>query len=278
MFGLVMSTMTTPAEMHAWGWRVPFLIAVPLGLIGLYLRLDIEDSPVYLAAARELEASRQRHAPIAEAFRLAWKQMLVLFGWVAMQSVAGYILVGFMLSRLVTVEHYPVKTALVMLIVAHVVAVLVVPGIGAWCDRTERSTFAVTLALATAVWSVPAFSFLDRGLIAATFAMSIYAVIQYSTMIVSATAVVERFPVSVRYSASALPFQLAYTLFGGTAPFVGTWLTARFSHLAPAYYIAVMGLLAAVLARFALRTKDFVPRGQDVVGCASTDASNDISI
>lgn len=267
LLSLVMSMLTTPAQMQAWGWRVPFLVAVPLGMIGLYLRLNIEDSPVYLAAAREIEESRKHHAPIAEAFRIAGKEMLVLFGWVAMQSVAGYILVGFMLSRLVTVERYPVKTALIMLIVAHLVAVIVIPAVGAWGDRVERSTFAVTLALATAAWSVPAFGLLGYGAVAATCAMSVYAVVQYSTMIVSATAVVERFPVSVRYSASALPFQLAYTIFGGTAPFIGTWLTSRFSHLAPAYYIAAMGILAAILARKAFRVSDSAVRRQPPVGC-----------
>lgn len=255
LFALLLTSVTTPEHMQSWGWRVPFLFAVPLGLLGLYLRLNIEDSTVYQAAAREMEKSKQRSIPIAQAFRSAKKAMLILFGWVAMQSVGGYILVGFMLSHLVKAEHYAMRTALIMLIVANLIAALAVPIVGRWSDRVSRSTFAVTLALALAVWSIPAFSLLSRGAIAATLAMSIYAIIAYSTLIVSATAVVELFPVDVRYSASALPFQLSYTVFGGSAPFIGTWLVARYSNLAPAYYIVVLSVLAAILARYALRDK-----------------------
>ncbi|MGX9936509.1 MFS transporter [Advenella kashmirensis] len=253
LLALLLNLATTPEQMRSWGWRVPFLIAAPLGLLGLYLRMNIEDAQVFRSASQAVQQSERRHqAPLARAFHTVRKEMLILFGWVAMQSLAGYILVGFMLSHLVKSEGYSMQTALVILVLVHVVAGLVVPFIGRWCDTVSRARFATTLAVGLVIWSIPAFYLLGKGAVAATIAMCVYAIIQYSTMIVSATAVVELFPVDIRYSASAVPFQVGYAVFGGSAPFVATWLVANFSHLAPAYYIATIAVFASILALTAL--------------------------
>jgi MHS family proline/betaine transporter-like MFS transporter len=250
---LVMDVTTTSEQLTSWGWRIPFLVAGPLGLLGLYLRMHAEDSPEYRAAKAEQQEEKDAQLPLARAFRTAWRPMLVLFGWVAMQSVAGYLLVGFMLSNLTKFHGYSLTKALVVLVIAHVVAVAALPPLGRALDHVTRKQSAVGLSLATAAWAMPAFLLLNGGTVLAVVALSVFAVLAYATILVSAVAVVELFPVETRYSASAVPFQVAYVLFGGTAPFLATLLSANVSLLAVPGWVVVMGIVGAIVGALGIR-------------------------
>ncbi|MDV7089330.1 MFS transporter [Rhodococcus opacus] len=256
---LVVSALTTDQQMAQWGWRLPFLLSAPLGVLGFYLRMSIEDSHDFTAARANSEPGTP--APLAQAFRTVRRQMCTLLGWVAMQSVAGYILVGFMMSYLVKFQNYPMSTALTIVVVGHFVGIGLIFGIGRWADRIQRKTLAVSLAAALAIAVVPAFILLRHGVVAATIGISLYATTAYSLLIVSALAVVELFPVEVRYSASALPFQISYAVFGGAAPFVSTWLVAEVSTIAPAYALVLFGILGIVVAAIAI--PNLPPRPDD---------------
>lgn len=245
---LAVTSLTTPEQLASWGWRLPFLLALPLGVLGLYLRLNIEDSEAF-RATEAVEATEGTAVPLAQAFRTVKKEMLTLFGWVSMQSLAGYIIVGYMFSHLVRSEGYPMSRALIILIVAHAAAMVVLPITGRVADATGRRRFAVTLSVLLGVWVVPAFVLLGHGMLAATVALSVYAALQYSTNMVSGLATVELFPVDVRYTASAIPFQVSSVIFGGTAALVSTWLVdATGSKLAPAVYLMLMCAVVAVMA------------------------------
>jgi MHS family proline/betaine transporter-like MFS transporter len=87
------------------------------------------------------------------------------------------------------------------------------------------------------LWSYPAFAMAGHGFVVATIGLAIFATLQFSTMTTSGLAVVELFPVDIRASASALPYALAFAVFGGTAPFIATSLASAFSPTTPAFYV-----------------------------------------
>ncbi|WP_406724492.1 MFS transporter [Streptomyces sp. GD-15H] len=271
LVALLVSFSMSSDQLLDWGWRIPFLIAAPLGLAGLILRLNLEESDAYKSAVQEMDGPENARTPLAQAFKTVKQEMLTLFGWVAVQSFAGDILVGFMLTYLVTRVGYAMAEALLIIVIGHVIAIAFIPVLGRWADRVSRKCFAAALAGALAIWTLPAFLLLSRGMVAAVVAIAVYATINYSMMTVQAFAVVELFPVDVRYTASAFPFQLAYALFGGSAPFVATWLVSNVSDLTPAYAIVVLALPALWLAWSAIPNA----REMAVVSFLDTEPTDD---
>ncbi|MFC0249725.1 MFS transporter [Citricoccus parietis] len=252
LLSLLMEALTTADQMTAWGWRVPFLVAAPLGLLGLYLRLKLQESDVFKAAVAEVSKSEERHVPLVQAFRTVKKEMLVLFGWVALVSLCGYILIGFMVTLLVQFEGYEMSSALGIMALGFLLGIPAVMGICRWSDRVSRKTFAGLNAAALVIWAVPAFLLIGQGPVGATVAITGWIIIMYPMNLVAGFAVVELFRVDVRATASALPYQLAFAVFGGSAPYVATWLTASFSSMAVAYYVTIIAIIGIGVALFGL--------------------------
>jgi MFS transporter, MHS family, proline/betaine transporter len=103
-FVSVLAAVLSNDAMESWGWRLPFLLALPLGLVGLYLRLKLEDTPVF----RELaESGNVSHSPLRETVVGHWRSILSLIGVVILLNVADYTLLTYMPSYLTDVLHIP---------------------------------------------------------------------------------------------------------------------------------------------------------------------------
>ncbi|HVV09297.1 MFS transporter [Amycolatopsis sp.] len=248
-------SLAIPASALSGGfWRVPFLLAVPLGIVGLVLRLRVDDAEVYKSAA-EVSAvigkqDSERRAPLVQAFRTAKKSMVILFLWVALQATAGYITVSYMATHLMHFDGHSMVSTYGIIVVALGIATVAMPVLGRLTRRMSRKTFAMAMCAGLVVFSYPAFVLLGKGAVVAVAGLAVFAILQFGTMISSGLAVVELFPVDVRATAAALPYALGFAAFGGTAPFVSTWLAAEFSPTAPAFYViglAVIGFFVGWL-------------------------------
>lgn len=82
--------------MHAWGWRLPFLIAAPLGLIGFYLRARMEDAPVFLELQQSAEKKQYASVSLKELLTGFWRPLLLLGGLVVALNVVNYVLLAYM--------------------------------------------------------------------------------------------------------------------------------------------------------------------------------------
>lgn len=254
VISLFMESTVSAEAMSSWGWRVPFLVALPLGLLGLYLRLKLEESEMFTSAANAVrdavdKGHVKKSAPLAQAFRTQKKGMLVLFVWVALVSLVGYLLIGFMATLLVKFEGYTQREALSMLAIAFIISMPIVWVICRTADKISRKTFAGILAAVFIVLPVPAFLLLGGGPVAATFALVLWVLGMYPMNLAAGFLVVELFPTEIRASASAFPYQLGFAIFGGTAPFVATWLSTSYSTTAVGYYataVAIVGLAIAI--------------------------------
>ncbi|NIF23231.1 MFS transporter [Candidatus Pantoea multigeneris] len=231
-------------QMSHWGWRIPFLIAAPLGLVGVYLRLRMEETPAFRAALSENHSAP--HSPLTETVRHQGGNILRLGAFISLTALSFYMFTTYFSTYLQLEGHFSRTQSLRVSTLALLFAAALCPLAGALCDRIGRRK---TIRL-TGCWVIftvyPAYWLANSGhLGAAIFGVLLLATGAVLSGVVTAALLSEVFPTRARYTASAITYNLAYTLFGGTAPLVATWLISLTgSSLAPAFYLILVALLA----------------------------------
>lgn len=245
---VVVTALTTalPAEdMSSWGWRVPFLLAAPLGLVGRYIRVKLEDTPEY----RELRGEeRSAGAPLLEMFRTSKRALFIAFGATCLNAVGFYVLLTYMPTYFSTelgFDETAAFTATTVALVGYIVSVLIM---GHLSDRVGRPRMLATAGVLFAVLAVPMFYLLGAGgLLLATVVQLALGIMLTTNDGTLPAYLADLFPTRMRYSGFAFSFNTANALFGGTAPLVATFLIeAGGGPIAPAWYVAAAGVVAAV--------------------------------
>ena len=242
---LFLTNTMSEAAYESWGWRIPFIIGGPLALIGLYIRSKVEESPAFKATQA---AQRVTTTPIRDAVRSQRQQMLFSFSLAAFASLGFYTLSGYFVSYLTTTVGLDSNSALLSNSVALLVAFLMMILGGRLSDIFGRKPLLLAGLLINALACIPAYLLASQGsLISAMLGQSLLAFGCGLFWGPVGIALLELFPTRTRFSASAISYNLAYTVFGGTAPFVGVWLVMQSgSNIAPAVYMAAVSI--AVLA------------------------------
>jgi MHS family proline/betaine transporter-like MFS transporter len=234
--------------MDSYGWRIPFLIAGPLGLVGLYIRLRLDDTPAFteLSQAGEVAAS-----PLKEAVRTAWRSIVQVIGLMIIFNIGYYVVFTYLPTYFIRTLHYTKTDAFVSITVACLVALLLILPLAALSDRIGRRPLLIAGSLGFAILAYPLFLLLNSGsLVAAISAHAALAVIESVFISAAVAAGVELFATRVRYSGFSIGYNVCVALFGGTTPYVVTWLTGHTGNaLAPAFYVigAAVASLVTVL-------------------------------
>ncbi len=250
MVAMLFQVLSTDA-LHSWGWRIPFLLAGPLGLIGRYIRVHLEDSPHYRAMA-EASKGRVKHAtPLRELFSHHKLSLAIAFGVASLNAVAFYLILSYMPTYLSAELGVDETTSFFASTLALTIYIGSIFFMGHISDRVGRRRMLVLASILFIVFTVPLFALLGSGVIwvivAVEIVFGILLTINDGTL---ATFLAEIFPTPVRYTGFALSFNSANALLGGTAPFVATWLIAvTGSAAAPAWYLTIIavGALGAML-------------------------------
>ncbi|GHB07265.1 MFS transporter [Salinicola rhizosphaerae] len=237
--GLILSE----EALSTWGWRIPFLVAAPLGLIGLYMRLKLDESPAFQALKAEHAVPQ---APLGETVRSHGATIFCLSAFISVTALSFYMFTTYFTTYMQVVGGATQTTALLASLGALIFAGLLCPFVGRYADRVGRRRTVMSAGVSLIVAVFPAYLLAGSGawlpsLIGAAL-MAIGAVI---CGVVTAVLLSEQFPTRVRYTASALCYNVSYTIFGGTAPLVATWLIDQTgNNLAPAIYLIAITLLA----------------------------------
>ncbi len=223
-----------------------FLIAAPLGLVALFIRHRLEESPLF---QKIMDEPAPDHSPLRQTLREQWLPMLRLGCYISLTALSFYIFSTYMTSFLRTVVGMPADKVLLSNVIALSAAALAAPVIGKICDRVGRKPTMAVSALLLGCLSIPAYQLASDGTIGAAIGAQIMLALGAVTAnVVTAVLLCEVFPTRVRYTASAVTYNVAYAVFGGTAPFVATWLIASTGdRLAPAIYITVIAVVAFIV-------------------------------
>jgi len=233
----------------SWAWRVPFLMAIPMGVIGFYIRKKIADTPNF---TRLKEAGGLSKNPLKEAFATPeHRRAMVLALFIPLMNGSGYyVLFSYMPTFLKSPSiGFNTGTALLVTATSLLAISIAIPFMGALSDRIGRKKVIAGAAIAMIVAGVPCYALIVTGSFGlAVLGACIMAVIFAGHTAVIHILIVELFPTRVRYSAYGLGYNISAAIFGGLAPFLMTWLIPKFGIYVPAWYavFTAIGTLIAV--------------------------------
>jgi MFS transporter, MHS family, proline/betaine transporter len=241
---LLQALLSTEA-MDSYGWRIPFLIAGPLGLVGLYIRLRLGDTPQF---AELDEADETSDSPLREAVATSWRQILQVIGLFIVFNIGYYVVFTFLPTYFIKTLKFTKSDAFVSITLACLVALILILPLAALSDRVGRRPLLIGGALAFAVLGYPLFLLLTSGsLTAAITAHCLLAAIASVYISCAVSAGVELFATRVRFSGFSVGYNVCVALFGGTTPYVVTWLTATTGNsIAPAFYLMTAAVISLV--------------------------------
>ncbi|MCE7553251.1 MFS transporter [Streptomyces thermodiastaticus] len=261
-------------QMLAWGWRVPFLIAGPLGVIGLYMRLKLEESPAFQQQLDEHEKSLAQKSAGSEfktIVRGHWPELLICMGIVLLYNVTNYMVTGYLPTYQTETLHRSADFADLLVLLGMVWIVLLITFIGRLSDRVGRRRVYGVAAAAMTVLSVPAFELIKTP----GFWAPVAGVLILSTLLAcfaapSAATLPALFPTAVRYAAMGIGFNISVAAFGGTTPLATAALVeATGNDLMPAFYLMAAGLIGLVTVKFLPESAQVPLRGsRPMVGSA----------
>lgn len=229
--------------MDAWGWRIPFLLAGPLGGFGLWLRLRLEESAAFADAKAQENVTR---APLKEALAANWRYILLCMGLVLILNVAYYDVLSYMPSYL-SQELGIGDTESLLAIVAVMLGMMgLAPVLGRLSDTIGRKPVLLAACGGFIVLSVPAFWLLQTGnAVALIGGLAILGLLTVMLAGIMPSTLPAIFPTRNRYAGFAIAYNLSTSLFGGTAPFVIEWLVSSTGNkYMPAFYVMAAAAVA----------------------------------
>lgn len=232
--------------MNEWGWRIPFLIAAPLGLLAFWIRRHLNESPLFQDIKDSQEAAE--HAPIRQTLKVQWREMMILAGYISLTALSFYIFSTYMTTFLRQVVGLEATPVLLSNVLALTLAAVIAPFLGRLCDKIGRRRTMFLSAILLGLTAVPGYLVASNGSFAGALTGQI--MIMFGTVtanVVTAVLLTEVFPTKVRYTASGITYNVSYAIFGGTAPFVATWLIdATDNPISPAIYLTGIAVGAVI--------------------------------
>lgn len=246
---LVVTTSLSPHALASWGWRIPFIIAGPLALVGLYLRLRTEESELFKSLTIE-GRDRRTATPVREVFRRNWRQLLQLIGLLSL-GAPYYLIITYLPVYVGAHTTLPAsRMALVSMIIIAMLAVLIPPA-AALGDRYGRKPMLIVSGVATLVLVTPAFVIVASG----GFGMALLGGILLALPLppyygALSAAQNELFATDVRATGAGIGYNIGIVLFAGLPPFLAAFLVGvTGSNLAPGFMVmgmVVFGICAAL--------------------------------
>ncbi|MEU5871003.1 MFS transporter [Glycomyces sp. NPDC047369] len=245
-----------------WGWRVPFLLSGVLVVIGLWIRISVSESPVFLQAqAERVRSGVKEQPPIVEVFRTGWREVLGAIGLRFGENVSYYILTAFVLVYVTVQLELSRSLALNAVLIGSAIHFVTIPLWGALSDRIGRRAVTLVGAVGMAVWAFVFFGLVDSGEFGTvTLSVTVGLLFHGAMYGPQAAFVSELFDTRVRYSGAAIGSQLASIVAGALAPIIAVKLLSDYGSSAPvSAYLCGAAVVTAITAAVIRET-----RGRDL--------------
>jgi metabolite-proton symporter len=246
----------TGSSFNTWGWRIPFLLSIVLVGIGLFIRLRIEETPVFKKALEKKDIDK---TPVWTVIKNHPKEILLSALARMAEQAPFYLFTSFVLAYGAGDLHIDRQFMVNATLVASLVSLFSVPFFGHLSDKIGRKKMYLIGTAVTLVWAFPYIGLLNTAIPALVFITVILSLIPHDMLYgPQAALIAEQFPPKLRYSGSSLGYQLASVIAGGPAPLIATWLLHTYGN---AYAISGYIIFNAVVTLIAVafmkdRTKE----------------------
>ncbi|MFC8676308.1 MFS transporter [Streptomyces griseorubiginosus] len=243
----------------SWGWRIPFLLSGVLVIVGLWIRLSVDESPVFKKALAQAEAREgaAEKLPVVSVLRHHWRDVLVAMGARMAENISYYVITAFILVYATTSAGVSKQTALNSVLIASAVHFAVIPAWGALSDRVGRRPVYLLGAVGVGAWMFPFFSLVDTGGFGnLVLAVTVGLVLHGAMYAPQAAFFSEMFATRMRYSGASIGAQFASVAAGAPAPLIATALLADYGTSTPiALYVIAAAVLTVVAVGVAQETR-----------------------
>ncbi|MFE9397000.1 MFS transporter [Streptomyces flavidovirens] len=270
----------------AWGWRIPFLLSGVLVIVGLWIRLSVDESPVFKAALAQAEARKSASAvaekmPLVAVLRHHWRDVLVAMGARMAENISYYVITAFILVYATTAAQLSKQTALNAVLIASAVHFAVIPAWGALSDRVGRRPVYLLGAVGVGLWMFPFFMLIDTKTFGnLLLAVTVGLVFHGAMYAPQAAFFSEMFATRMRYSGASIGAQFSSVAAGAPAPLIATALLADYGSSTPiALYVIAAALITVVAVGCAKETRhrdlgdiEAQPSGEEDAAVRAADA------
>ncbi|TGA73532.1 MFS transporter [Staphylococcus croceilyticus] len=242
----LLSFFLSDAQMQAWGWRIPFILGLFLGLFGLYLRRKLEESPVY---ENDVQTPERDNVGFFTILRYHFKDILVCFVAVVFFNVTNYTVTAYLPTYLGQIVKIDETTTSVLITCVMAVMIPLALFFGKMADKIgEKKVFLIGTGGLTLL-SIVAFSLIHIKalplIILGVFILGFFLSTYEATMPGSLPTM---FFTHIRYRTLAVTFNVSVSLFGGTTPLINSWLVESTGNVyAPAYYLTAISLIGFIV-------------------------------
>src|ERR1700693_1547790 len=245
--GTLLTSVLPRDAMRAWGWRVPFIVGLAIGMIGLYIRRDLERD-AKLIEPQDVGAIEEPRGSFLNALKTQRLAIIKVIGLKATSAVGFYTLFVYMTVYFTKIVQIPKSEALAINTIALAAMLVMIPGAGALSDRVGRKPLLLAGAVGMLLFSLPLFHLLrypEFGVIlTGQLCFTILLCLFYAA---EPAATAEAFPGRVRCSSAAISHNICFAVLGGTAPMVATYLIARTQNeMSPSIYLMAAALVSII--------------------------------
>ncbi|WEG13290.1 MFS transporter [Pullulanibacillus sp. KACC 23026] len=248
----LLTYLLSPHAMLAWGWRIPFFVAAPIGIIGFYLRSHLEETPVFEKMEEAIEEKKKKQVSIKEIITHHKKPLIVGMILVFFYNVVDYAVLSYMPSHLSSVLGYGETKSLLLILIVMFIMIPITLIMGYFGDRIGGRRIVQMGLIGLIVLSIPSFLLIDNGNNGLVFlGLMILAVFLASFQGTMPALLPSLFFTNVRYGGLAITYNLSASLFGGTAPLVIAWLINLTSNIMiPAFYLIFSCVVGLIVVSF----------------------------
>ncbi len=228
-----------------WAWRIPFFLGLVFAFIGYRIRLNVSETPVFQEMKRNGSSKRVSAIEVVRRYKM---QILQLFLMTIVHTVSVYLLFIYMPIFLSTTGAAPYFWAVTSTALSLAVTTALLPMGGLLADRFGRKPFLFWGTVFLIALAFPSFYLFETRsiplIVLAQCAMSVAFALMHAPF---PAIYVELFPPHVRYTATAIAYNLSTAVFGGFTPLLCTWLVAYTdSHFAPLYWLTAVGIVSSL--------------------------------
>ena len=234
-----------------WGWRIPFLLSILLIGVGLYIRLGILETPVFVKLVAERRIER---APVLAVLRGHPREIILTALCRMAEQAPFYLFTAFVFAYGTGVLHLKRDFLLMAVLGAAMLSFVTIPLFGHLSDVFGRKRVYMLGAAVTGVYGFAYFALLDTQVTALVAVAIVLSLVPHDMMYgPQAALIAESFPARLRYSGASLGYQLSSLIAGGPAPLIASSLISRYHSATPiALFIfgcAIVSLIATAMLK-----------------------------